>query len=286
MKFEELVPDQGELAFAMEFNQTNEQITVQAYAPLPQHTNPPDIAAAYFTLCDSNTPALRDLFFLDTSANNRAPAAARKTPPYTILHARTPLAIFAGKKYKPIALKFRPVETELPSRFRIIRTIKGDPLENMPKLPTHPPAYKPTGRYTEDRKEIIDRAHPGNFLLPEERALMHHLMSVQNDGFTWCDPERGHFCEDFFPPIEVPTIPHRPWAQRNIPIPPGIYEEVCRLIKTKIEAGVYEPSNSSYRSRWFCVVKKDRKSLRIVHSLEPLNKVTIKHAGVTPFTHW
>jgi hypothetical protein len=31
------------------------------------------------------------------------------------------------------------------------------------------------------------------------------------------------------------------------------------------------------------VVKKDGKSLRIVHSLEPLNKVTIKHAGVTPF---
>jgi hypothetical protein len=51
-----------------------------------------------------------------------------------------------------------------------------------------------------------------------------------------------------------------------------------------VTAGVYEPSNSSYRSRWFCVVKKDGKSLRIVHSLEPLNRVTIKHAGVTPFT--
>ena len=47
-------------------------------------------------------------------------------------------------------------------------------------------------------------------------------------------------------------------------------------------AGVYEPSNSSYRSRWFCVLKKGGKSLRIVHSLEPLNAVTIKHSGVTP----
>ena len=70
----------------------------------------------------------------------------------------------------------------------------------------------------------------------------------------------------------------------NIPIPPGIYEEVCRLIKIKLDAGVYEPSNSSYRSHWFCIVKKDGKSLCIVHSLEPLNRVTIKHAGVTPFT--
>ena len=113
---------------------------------------------------------------------------------------------------------------------------------------------------------------------------MHHFMCLQEAGFAWTDQERGHFREDFFPPIEIPTIPHKPWTQRNIPILPGIYEEVCKLIKRKLEAGVYEPSNSSYRSRWFCIVKKDRKSFRIVHSLEPLNKVTIKHAGVTPFT--
>jgi hypothetical protein len=54
------------------------------------------------------------------------------------------------------------------------------------------------------------------------------------------------------------------------------------MLKKKIEAGVYEPSNSSYRSRWFCVTKKDGKSLRSVHSLEPLNKVTIQHSGVIP----
>lgn len=47
-------------------------------------------------------------------------------------------------------------------------------------------------------------------------------------------------------------------------------------------AGVYEPSNSLYRSRWFCVLKKDGKSLRIVHSLEPLNTVTIAHSGIPP----
>jgi hypothetical protein len=73
-----------------------------------------------------------------------------------------------------------------------------------------------------------------------------------------------------------------PWVQRNILIPPGIFEEVCEMIKKKIEAGVYEPSNSSYRSRWFCVMKKDGKSLRSVHSLKPLNKVTIQHSGVVP----
>ena len=107
---------------------------------------------------------------------------------------------------------------------------------------------------------------------------------LHNDGFAWTDAERSHFREDFFPPVDIPVVPHTPWVQRNIPIPPGIYKEVCALIKKKIDAGVFEPSNSSYRSRWFCVVKKDGKSLRIVQSLEPLNKVTIQHSGVPPFT--
>jgi hypothetical protein len=52
----------------------------------------------------------------------------------------------------------------------------------------------------------------------------------------------------------------------------------------KLTWGIYEPSTSLYHSKWFCIVKKDSKSLCIVHSLEPLNKVMIKHVDVTPFT--
>jgi hypothetical protein len=48
---------------------------------------------------------------------------------------------------------------------------------------------------------------------------------------------------------------------------------------------VYEPFNSSYRSRWFCVLKKNGK-LRLVHSLEPLNKVTIAHSSVVPIPEY
>ena len=113
---------------------------------------------------------------------------------------------------------------------------------------------------------------------------MHHLVQMQEKGFAWEDSERGHFREDFFPPVDIPGIPHMPWVEHNIPIPPGLYDEVCQVIKTKIDAGVYEPSNSSYRSHWFCIVKKDGKSLHLVHSLEPLNKVTIQHSGAPPFT--
>ena len=187
------------------------------------------------------------------------------------------------KKYKPVALKIKPVIGELPDKFRIIRNIIGDPLGQLPILPTHPPSFTPRGKYTEERKELFDKLNPG-FLLPAERDLMHYFMMVHEDGFAWETAERGHFREDFFPPVDIPVIPHKPWVQRNIPIPPGLYTEVCRLVKDKIDAGVFEPSNSSYRSRWFVVVKKDGKSLRIVQSLEPLNQVTIAHSGVPPFT--
>ena len=58
----------------------------------------------------------------------------------------------------------------------------------------------------------------------------------------------------------------------------------CVAYFKTIDTGIFEHSNSSYRSRWFCVPKKDGKSLQIVQSLEPLNKVTITHSGVPPFT--
>jgi len=77
----------------------------------------------------------------------------------------------------------------------------------------------------------------------------------------------------------MPIIEHKPWVLKNIPIPPGLYKQICEIIREKIEAGIYEPSNSSYRSRWFTVAKKTPGQLRIVHSLEPLNAVTIAHSG-------
>jgi hypothetical protein len=50
-------------------------------------------------------------------------------------------------KYKPVALKVKPVIQELPAEFRIKREILGDPLAEMPTLSPRPPDYEPTGRY-------------------------------------------------------------------------------------------------------------------------------------------
>ena len=51
-----------------------------------------------------------------------------------------------------------------------------------------------------------------------------------------------------------------------------------------MDSGVYESSNSSYCSHWFCILKKDSHSLCIVHSLEPLNGITIKDSAISLMT--
>lgn len=186
-------------------------------------------------------------------------------------------------KYKPVAVKVRPVLADTPPEFRIIRDIKGDPLADMPQLNPTPGDFKPTGRYTQERRDAFIKLHNIGFLWPKELRIIDDLMMKQYEGFAWDDSERGKFKPEYFPPVVMPVLEHTPWVKRNIPIPPGIFDKVCMMIKTKLDSGVYEPSSSSYRSPWFCVAKKDG-SLRLVHSLEPLNAVRIQHSGLPPAT--
>ena len=119
------------------------------------------------------------------------------------------------------------------------------------------------------------------FLWPEEEKLFQHIMKLNENGIAFEDVERGTLKESYFSPYIIPTVQHTPWEYRNIPIPPGLMGKVLEVLKLKIAAGVYEQSQSSYRSRWFVVLKKNGK-LRIVHDLQPLNKITIRDAGMVP----
>lgn len=184
--------------------------------------------------------------------------------------------------YKPVAKKVRTVSTTMPPEFRITRKLPDDPLAGMPPLPTHPPEFVPGIRFTQERLDKLD-LDPAKWLWPEELKLVRWLVSAHEKAFAWDASERGRLNETYFPPVKIPTIQHTPWSQRNIPIPPAITKEVIRIVREKIDTGVYEPSTAAYRSRWFCVVKKDKTSLRLVHDLQLLNKVTIRDASVPPF---
>jgi len=127
----------------------------------------------------------------------------------------------------------------------------------------------------------ILKINESGFLSPEEEKLFKHIMKLNQEAIAFEDVERGTFKESYFSPYIIPTIPHIPWVYKNIPIPAGLREKVIDVLRLKIDAEVYEQSSSSYRSRWFVVLKKNGK-LRIVHDLQPLNKITIRDAGMLP----
>ncbi|KAJ3536315.1 hypothetical protein NMY22_g6081 [Coprinellus aureogranulatus] len=303
-RLEDLISeDQGEVGLVIEYDAvTGETYVTHAIKPDAQSFREEELQFAYLQAACTSTDGLDErsrqaVEVLQTHMQElRAGTAKRvlqcvnseKVVPEGSAQDKKAKAkvkgVSSGTKYKKVADKVKPVLGTLDQKFRIVRNITGDPLKDMPELSTRPMDFEPTGRYTQERMEAMDKAHSGEFLQPEERKLLHEFMMKHNEGFAWDDSERGRFKPEYFPPVEIPTIPHTPWVLKNIPIPPGLYDKVCEIIKQKIDAGVYEPSNSSYRSRWFCVLKKDGESLRLVHSLEPLNAVTIAHSGIPPAT--
>ena len=182
-------------------------------------------------------------------------------------------------KYKKVADRIKPIPATLPEDFRIVRNEHPDPIRNLPQLPTHPPPFDPGIRFTQERKDALE-IDPVGFLTPDEKNLGYWIIRQQEEAFAWDESEKGSLIYEYFAPVLIPTVEHIPWVLKNIPIPPGIFKEVVGIIKDKIASGVYEPSNSSYRSRWFCVLKKDGKSLRLVHDLQPLNAVTTRDPSV------
>jgi hypothetical protein len=131
----------------------------------------------------------------------------------------------------------------------------------MPKLNLNPPlTFTLTDQYTLEWQDWIGRNHPGEFPWPTEKNLMCDFIKSHDSVFAWTEGKRGSFWTDFL-----------------------IYEEVCAVVQKKITAGIYEPLNSSYWSQWFCVLKKNGKVLRPVHSLKLLNWVTI-HIRVFPIS--
>jgi transposase InsO family protein len=190
------------------------------------------------------------------------------------------IPLHAYTAYKRVGQKVHPVSGTFPEEARVMRRFPENPLDSLPKLTPNPPEFVPTERLTEERIESLS-VNPNNFLWPEEEKLFLHILKLNEATLPYEEKDRGTLRRDYFSDYIMATIPHTPWEFKNIPIPPGIRDKVIELLRSKIEAGVYEPSQSSYRGRWFCVLKKNG-TLRIVHDLQPLNKVSIRDAGQLP----
>lgn len=182
--------------------------------------------------------------------------------------------------YKQVGQKVKPVSGIFPEEARVTRQFPHDPLDTLPPLNPHPPEFVPTPRLSLERLQNLG-INADNFLLPQEEKLFNHIMQLSDTTLAFEEKDCGTLRSDYFSDYIMATVPHVPWEFCNIPVSPGIREKVIQLLKSKIEAGVYKPSQSSYRGRWFCVLKKNG-SLRLVHNLQPLNKVSIRDAGLLP----
>ena len=115
-------------------------------------------------------------------------------------------------KYKPVAKKVRPIPTAMPVEFRVDRREVSDPLADLPVLPYHPPPFIPGSRFTAARAEELD-LDPAKFLWPAELDLVRWLVRTHETAFAWETSEQGTFREDMFPPLKIPTLPHKPWVE-------------------------------------------------------------------------
>jgi hypothetical protein len=187
---------------------------------------------------------------------------------------------FAFTAYKRVDKKIHPVSTQFPQDCRVTRQVPEDPLLTLTPLTQHPPRFEPTKKISVERMKLLNVNATG-FLWPEEEMLFEHIMKLNEDAIAFEDIERGTLKESYFSPYIIPTVPHVPWEHTNRSIPAGLLDKILEVLKLKMKANVYEHSQSSYRSRWFVVLKKNGK-LRIVHDLQPLNKVSIRDAGMLP----
>ena len=182
--------------------------------------------------------------------------------------------------YKRVGQKVHPVSGTFPEDARVRRSFPNNPLDSMTPLTPNPPEFIPTERLSDERMKEL-KINPDNFLWPEEEKLFQHILKLNEATLPYEEKDRGTLKKEYFSDYIMPTVPHTPWEYKNIPIPPGIRDKVIDMLKSKLEAGVYEPSQSSYRGRWFCVLKKSG-ALRLVHDLQPLNKVSIRDASQLP----
>jgi hypothetical protein len=101
-------------------------------------------------------------------------------------------------------------------------------------------------RETQERLDGIS-VMKNEFLWEEERKLAAAVLLVNERAIAWCEEEKGRFRDDYFSPVIFPVIEHIPWCKKNRPTPPAVREKMADLVRKKVAAGVYEPSQSSYR---------------------------------------
>jgi hypothetical protein len=112
--------------------------------------------------------------------------------------------------YKKVVKKVCLVPALLLEDFYCIHYIPKDPLLSLVPLPRLPPNFMPGIHLTQERLKALQlNAH--NFLHMEELKLLQHILKLNEAGLAWTEEEKGHFKDNYFSPVKIPTIEHIPW---------------------------------------------------------------------------
>lgn len=187
---------------------------------------------------------------------------------------------FVGTKYKPKSVKVQPVNAELANEFRTHITIPGysrDPYAT--PLTPHPPEFLPTHRLS--LENTASMFGPPGWLSGKERKLALHVVTLREKAIAFDPSQIGLRRLSYGPPSKLATVPHIPWQEKPYPLPPALRKAVIKLIRTQIKAGLIEPSQAAYASKWFVVMKKNGK-IRFIFDARKLNSITVRDSGLPP----
>jgi hypothetical protein len=61
--------------------------------------------------------------------------------------------------------------------------------------------------------------------------LLQHVIKLNEFGLAWKETEKGRFRDDYFSPVKIPVVEHVPWVHRNLPVPPGLLDDIIQVFR-------------------------------------------------------
>jgi hypothetical protein len=179
------VERENDYVLIISLDSVNSSAFVEAYTPILS-SDSSTLSCIYLSACDfPDTPS--STFYTTTHTPADSTTSSPMTSSSMHLAPYTDLFLSTKKKYKPIAKKVRPVIGELPEKFHIERKIIGNPLNDLPVLNPNPPPFKPSDRYTLERRDQLNKNCKGitQTLIPDTLAVKPKVSQSTDGNLLW-----------------------------------------------------------------------------------------------------
>ena len=284
LSFDDLADSQGKLALSLRFESNTQNLYINAYILLLDNTTQQDIAVVYVLLYNTKALLFHNFFAMPVSIlKSHQLVSYAMMPVYTFLNAQTSLTIFVGKNTNLLFSRsdLQRQSFQADSKSLIISQITllkicqhfhhiHLPMNQQDAIQKKEKKLSTKHMLVTSSYQKSKNSYTTSYVY-KMKALLGQTKSI--DTFVKISFLQSKFQLYYINP-------------RHSAISQFCQESTRKYVKLFAKSSMPESMNhptppidcnSSVLSR------KDGKSLRIVHSLEPLNQVTIKYTGVTPF---